>query len=160
MVDHVFLLSMNGDNLPLNQILQHLVQRRSNSTSIVDPRCWLLNSTPLFLLISAIKAKGFDQLVLSKCSSEDGNVLREFLPREKLVAFDVEGVSRRRCFSTKVFDGSEWNGLKFKRLEGKRFPAVTKCNVQRSGASNVANVPSGIISKQFNCPTGTWDVLV
>ena len=60
----------------------------------------------------------------------------------------------------KVFDCSEWNGLRFKRLEGKRFPAVTKCNVPRSGASNAVNVPSGVISKQCNCPTVTWDVLV
>ena len=123
--------------------------------------CWLLNSTPLFCWCQPLKLKDvFDWLSLSKCPSKDGKVLRRFLPREKLVAFDVEGVSRRRCLSTKVFDGSEWNGLKFKRLEGKRFPAVTKCNVQRSGASNVENVPSGIISKQCNCPTVTWDVLV
>ena len=45
---------------------------------------------------------GFDQLVMSKCSSEDGKVLREFLLRKNPVAFDVEGASRQRSLMLRV----------------------------------------------------------
>ena len=57
--------------------------------------------------------------------------LEDFFQGRRLIAFDVEGVSRRRCLLTKVFDGPEWSSLKFKRLEGKRFPAVTTCKRAR-----------------------------
>ena len=45
---------------------------------------------------------GFDQLILSKCSSEGGKVLREFLLSRNLVAFDVEGASLQRYLVLRV----------------------------------------------------------
>ena len=45
---------------------------------------------------------GFDQLILSKCPSEDGKVLREFLLSRNLVAFNVEGASRQRSSMLRV----------------------------------------------------------
>ena len=57
--------------------------------------------------------------------------LEDFFKGRRLVAFDVEGVFRRRCLLTKMFDDSEWSSLKFKLLEGKRFPAVNTCKRAR-----------------------------
>ena len=72
---------------------------------------------------------GFDQLILSKCSSEGGKVLREFLLSRNLVAFDVEGASRQR-----------YSMLRVERFEIRMFGGKTVPNsyqVQRAKIRSV-----------------------
>ncbi|CAI8606570.1 unnamed protein product [Vicia faba] len=120
----VFYFLQHGQDKSTTKFLMRLslgsggrfIERERVSTLSIHGYPWALR----YLLICVFKTVCLFFNCLSKCPSKYGKVLKRFLLREKLVAFDVEGV-----FSSKMFLDEDVRWFRVEQFEIQAFGGKT-----------------------------------